>query len=174
MGGKLQYFAHEWYAITRDPVILDIENHCHLDINVNDVTYLFHGHLEYRFSYTEQGIINGEIAKLLRLGVIKVTTRQDEQIISPVFLRKKRNREHMMVLNLENLNAYNPYKHFKIDNFEQAIRLVKAGDYLASVDLRHAYYSIRIVDEQQKFICFSWQGRTYKFTWKGRYSSLSS
>ena len=52
-----------------------------------------------------------------------------------------------MVLNLKELNKYIPYKHFKMENSEQAIRLVNAGDYLASVDLRHAYYSVRIAEE---------------------------
>ena len=35
---------------------------------------------------------------------------------------------------------------------------------MASVDLRHAYYSVRIAEEQQKFLCFRWQGKIYQFT----------
>lgn len=49
-------------------------------------------------------------------------------------------------------------------NFEQAIRLIHAGDYLASVDLRHAYYSVKIANEQQKFLCFKWNNTVYQFT----------
>lgn len=51
-----------------------------------------------------------------------------------------------MVLNLEELNKHIPYKHFKLENFEQAIRIIDKGDYMASVDLRHAYYSVKIAE----------------------------
>ena len=51
-----------------------------------------------------------------------------------------------------------------MENFEQAIRLVNEGDFLASIDLKHAYYSVRIAEEQQRFLCFTWQGKVYQFT----------
>ncbi|XP_045126284.1 uncharacterized protein LOC123513278 [Portunus trituberculatus] len=69
-----------------------------------------------------------------------------------------------MVLNIKELNKYVPYKHFKMENFEQVIRLINAGDYLASVDLKHAYYSVRIAEEQQRYLCFKWDGIFYQFT----------
>ena len=69
-----------------------------------------------------------------------------------------------MVLNLKELNKHIPCKHFKMENFEQAIRLVSAGDYLASVDLGHAYYTVKVAEEQQKFLCFKWKDNIYQFT----------
>ena len=54
-----------------------------------------------------------------------------------------------MILNLEKLNEHITYKHFKMENFEQAIRLINKDFYMASVDFRHAYYSVKIADEQQ-------------------------
>ena len=51
-----------------------------------------------------------------------------------------------------------------MENFEQAIRLINAGNYLASVDLRHAYYSVKKAVEQQKFLCFKWKNTVYQFT----------
>ena len=112
----------------------------------------------------QQGVISGEIHKLLQLKVIKVAHKHPQQVISPIFLREKKNGEFRLVLNLEKLNRYIPYKHFKMENFEQAISLINQGDFLASVDLRHAYYSVKIAEEQQKFLCFTWQGVTYQFT----------
>lgn len=143
---------------------MDIVEGCHLDIKVDDICHLFSGELEYVFNEKEKGIISEEINKLLELKVIKVTQRKKDQIVSPIFLRKKKNGEYRMVLNLEKLNKHIPYKHFKMENFEQAIRLINEGDFLASVDLRHAYYSVKIAEEQQRFLCFTWQGNIYQFT----------
>lgn len=49
-------------------------------------------------------------------------------------------------------------------SLQTAIRLINEGDFLASVDLRHAYYSVKIAEEQQRFFCFKWQGIVYQFT----------
>ena len=51
-------------------------------------------------------------------------------------------------------NKFVPYKQFQMEIFERAIRLVNAGAYLASVAFRHAYYSVRIVEEHQRYLCF--------------------
>lgn len=155
---------HEWRKLTNDPHVLDIVAHCHLDINVADITHLFSEDITYGFSKEDSCIITQEVDKLLGLGVIKLTQRQEGQILSPVFLRQNKDGGFRMILNLEKLNRHIDYKHFKMENFEQAVRLVNRGDYMASVDLRHAYYSIRIAEEQQKLLCFRWQDKIYKFT----------
>ena len=101
---------------------------------MNDVKHLFSANVEYKFNKVEQDVINSEIHKLLKLEVISVTERQHGQIISPIFLRKKKNGEFRMVLNLEKLNFHIPYIHFKMEDFDLAVKHINAGDYLASVD----------------------------------------
>lgn len=162
--GRLHKFVDEWHKITTDSHILDIVKHCHLDINTDDIGPLFSEEIEYVFSKEEKLIICQEIVKLLELKVIKVTHRQKDQILSPIFLRKKKDGGFRMILNLQKLNEHIEYKHFKMENFEQAIRLINKDAFMASVDLRHAYYSVKIAEEQQKFLCFKWQGMIYQFT----------
>ena len=69
-----------------------------------------------------------------------------------------------MVLNLKKLNEYIPYKLFKMETFENALTLISKGSYMASVDLRNAYYSIQIAEEQQKYFHFTWNDKIYQFT----------
>ena len=83
--GRLQYFVHEWKKLTNDPHILDIVAHCHLDIDVDDISHLFSEDVEYVFSEEEKSITTQEIGKLLDLKVIKQTHKQENQIISPNF-----------------------------------------------------------------------------------------
>ena len=51
-----------------------------------------------------------------------------------------------------------------MEHFEQTIRLVNKGDYVVSVDLKQAYCSLKIAEEQQKYLCFQWHGKVYQFT----------
>lgn len=144
--------------------MLDIVKHCHFEIDPADIAHLFAGELEYNFSELEQKIVSDEITKLLKLKVIKLTQREDNQILSNFFLRNKKNGEARVVLNLKELNNYIPYRHFKMENFEQAITLVSDGDFMVSVDLRHTYYSVRVAEEQQRYFCFKWKSNIYQFT----------
>lgn len=50
------------------------------------------------------------------------------------------------------------------ENFEERIRLINRGKYIALVDLKHACYSVKFTGEQQKTLCFKWQGKIYQFT----------
>ena len=149
--------------MTQDPEILDTVEHCHTDLDLPENLEL-NSRIQYNFNTQEQKIIDTAISKLLKMGVIKAVDPCNGQILSPIFLRPKKNGECRMVLNLKSVNNYAPYKHFKMETFEKALTLINRGMYMASVDLRHAYYSVKIAEEQQKFFRFIWQNQIYQYT----------
>ena len=69
-----------------------------------------------------------------------------------------------MILNLKQLNSFVEYHHFKMDTLTTAIKMMRKGCYMASVDLKDAYYTVPIAAEHQKFLKFLWRGCMYKFT----------
>ena len=56
------------------------------------------------------------------------------------------------------------HHHFKMDTLESAIRMMKPGCYMASIDLKHAYYSVPVAKEHQKYQKFVFNGVLYQFT----------
>ena len=160
----MKNYVDEWREITNDTHILDIVEHCHIDLELNEHEYVKNVRVQYNFNQNEQDIVGKEIRKLLDLQVIIEVEPRNDQILSPIFLKPKKNGEYRMVLNLKKLNEYIPYKHFKMETFENALTLISKGSYMASVDLRHAYYSIQIAEEQQKYFRFTWNDKIYQFT----------
>ena len=69
-----------------------------------------------------------------------------------------------MILNLKPLNEFVDYYHFKMDTFQTALKLIQAGCFMASVDLKDAYYSIPVHPEHRKYLMFEWEGQYYQFT----------
>lgn len=67
-------------------------------------------------------------------------------------------------LNLKNTNEYVVYHHFKMDTFESAVNLIKKDCFMASIDIRHAYHSIPIAVEHQKYLRFIWKGKIFQYT----------
>ena len=96
--------------------------------------------------------------------VIKEVEHTPGEYISPIFIVPKKNGEYRMILNLKQLNENIVYHHFKMETFESALKLVKKNCYFASVDLRHAYYSVPLSEEVQKKFRFQKSGKVYQYT----------
>lgn len=57
-----------------------------------------------------------------------------------------------MILTLKSLNEFVAYQHFKMDNIQTALKLMRPKCFMASVDLKDAYYSEPIALEDRKFL----------------------
>ena len=108
--------------------------------------------------------IDAEIAKLITREVLQVTNRVPDGFISNIFIRPKKDGAFRMIPNLKPLNKFVNYHHFKMDTFRTALKLVRSGCFMASVDLKDAYYSIPIAEEDRKLLMFQWKGKYYQFT----------
>jgi hypothetical protein len=97
------------------------------------------------FNRIEEKIIDKEICNLLELKVIQEVNNSDDQYLSPIFTVPKKDGEHRMILNLKDLNQNIEYYHFKMDTFETALKLIKPNCFMASIDVRHAYYSVLLL-----------------------------
>ena len=89
----------------------------------------------------EARILDKEVNKLLQIGVIEHATHIFGECISPVFIRPKQN-GYRMILNLKLLNGAIEYIHFKMGSLQSALRMMRPGCYMASIDLKDAYYSV--------------------------------
>ena len=68
-----------------------------------------------------------------------------------------------MILNLKRLNEYVVYVHFKMESLQNVIHLIRPGVWMGSIDLKDAYYSIRVKEDQQKYFTFYWDRAYYEY-----------
>ena len=149
--------------MTNDPVILDAIKHHHIEFEAEYPTQTVQPN-KINFSAAEIMIIDAEIAKLVSKEVLQVTTRVPDGFISNIFICPKKDGAFRMILNLKPLNKFVDYHHFKMDTFRTAVKLVRPGCFMASVDLKDACYSIPIAAEDRKLPMFQWKGGYYQFT----------
>ena len=83
-----------------------------------------------------------------------------DSFISNIFIHPKKDDTHRMILNLKPLNEFVDYHHFKMNTFRTALKLIRPGCFMASVDLKDAYYSIHIAEEDRKFLILNGKGNT--------------
>jgi len=115
------------------------------------------------FNTSDSLIIDAEIQKFLSKGVIAPTQHEFGEYISPIFVANKKDGSYRMILNLKSFNQHIEYLHFKMDSVWTAIRLMTPSCYMASIDLKEAYYSVPIAESHQKYLKFEWKNMLYQF-----------
>ena len=161
----MQQFVPAWKDITDDPEVLDWVEHCHLEFIDDAPPAQETDYKIIQFNDAESAIIDYEIVKLLNKGVIVESTHSQGEFVSSIFLRLKKNGvDYRMILNLKELNKFILYRHFKMDSLKTVTDLMTQGCYMASVDIKDAYYTVAIATEHQKFLKFRWRDKLYQYT----------
>jgi hypothetical protein len=86
------------------------------------------------------------------------------EFVSPIFIMPKKDGDVRLILNLKKLNESVENFHFKMENIHTALKLITKDCWMASLDLKDAYYSVPIHPESQNFLKFSYKGGLFKFT----------
>jgi hypothetical protein len=65
------------------------------------------------------------------------------EFLSPIFSVPKKNGKIRLLLNLKQLNQHVPYSHFIMDCIYSALEVITQCCFMASLDLKDAYYSVK-------------------------------
>ena len=85
------------------------------------------------------------------------------EFISPIFSVPKKDNQVCLIVNLKLLNEHVRYMHFKMDSIDTAMKLVTKDCWMASIDLKDAYYTVMIYEKFQKYLKFCYNDRLYKY-----------
>ena len=162
MGGNTKLFVKNWKKLTLDKYILDIvSNGLRLDFKE------FPENRQCQFKplkNDELGVVKAEVDKLLSKQVIYESKREGNDYLFNVFTRNKKDGGKRMILNLKQFNTQITYRHFKMESIKQVIDIVRPNVYMASIDMKDAFYSIPIHPEQQKYLKFVVLSKIYQYT----------
>ena len=139
-GQVAAHFA-AWRTLTNDKILLSDVLGAGIEFTALPVQH----RLPYQISSEHEcSIVCQEVYKLLEKCVITKVSPIPGQILSNVFLRPKKDRTHRLILNLKRFNESVCHYHFKMDSLSTITKLVTQNCYMASVDMKDAYYSIPI------------------------------
>ena len=96
--------------------------------------------------------------------IVTKSSYEEGEYRSPIFPIMKPDGGIRIILNLKELNKSVEYLHFKMDNIKVVLANVTKGCYMASLDLKQAYHSVKIHDAYQKYLKFEWDDDLYQFT----------
>ena len=160
-----QVAAHftAWRTLINDKILLSDVLGAAIECTATSVQHKLPNQI---FSEHEYPIVRQQVhtCKLLEKRVITKVSPIPGQILSNVFLRPKKDETHRLILNLKRFNESVSHYHFKMDSLSTITKLVSQNCYMASVEMKNAYYSIPIRFSDRKFLRFIWEGELYEFT----------
>ena len=160
--GRIAHFSHAWSEITSDKFILGLVKE---GIFIEFDNFISQNEIprQYNFSETEHNAILAEIDSLLNKGVITKVDHCPGQFVSNVFVRPKRDGNFRMILNLCGLNEAVVYHKFKMSTLHSAINLMSKNCFMATLDLKDAYYCVPIHKLHKKLLRFQFDNCLYEF-----------
>ena len=152
--GSLSRYLPKWREFTSDPWILQIVSGYHLEFEttpheVNLPKFP-------KFSERETAFIESEIRKLISKGAVTEVSPCDSEFISTIFLVPMKTGDFRPVINLKPLNQFVEKIHFKMENIRMALNCISPGDFMVSIDLKDAYFSVPIFQPHRKCLRFLW------------------
>ena len=106
------------------------------------------------FSPMEEIKMQVNLEEMRHRRIIRETTNESTEFVSPIFIVKKPDGGTRLILNLKELNEFVKYEHFKTDGNKTIINMFTRNCFMATIDLKDAYYSVAISRLFQKFLMF--------------------
>ena len=96
-------------------------------------------------------------------GVLEVVTDPDPGFYSRLFLVEKSSGGWRPVIDLLPLNEFVRQTPFRMETPNSVLLVVRKDDFLASIDLKDAYFQILVHPSSRKLLCFVSNGTVYQF-----------
>jgi len=162
IAGRLRLYIEEWKKLTSDKFIIQCLQGYKIPFREIPEQSIPPG--EPNWSTHEVKRIKIEIDELLLKQAIVECEDCPGQFISSYFLIPKPDGSNRLIINLKKVNKFIIQKHFKMEDIRSALALLSQNDYMASIDLKDAYFLIPVHSEFRKFLRFRFNDKLYQFT----------
>ena len=108
-------------------------------------------------------VLGKEIEQMLIKDVMEIILDPDPSFYSSLFLVGKVTGGWRPVFDLSHLNGFVQQTPFKMETLASVLLSVRDGNFLASIDLKDAYFQIPVHQASRKLLRFLWGGVVYQF-----------
>lgn len=161
--GKVATAFHRWEALTSDKWILQTIVGQFTELANIAVT----GNTPYVLPLPpkDHTAMNATLEEYLTVQIIEPCEHSPGSHYSSLFPRYKPDQSVRVIFNLKSFNEqYITPIHFKMDTIKDVLLLVQPNCHFASVDFKHAYFSVPVAKSLRKYFRFQWNNALFQFT----------
>ena len=160
--GSLSRYVKQWERITSNSLVLKIVKEGYKIQLVSSID-LPSPIISNPRDPVKLRALTGEIEKHLENGVISPIEFSANQYVSRVFTVQKPSGDFRMIIDLKNLNNFVNKIHFRMENKETIQNLLAKNDYMVSIDLRDAFFTIPLHEESKKYAVFQFKDQRFQY-----------
>ena len=163
--GTLAYHLPEWILCTESEWILQIVERGY-ELQFLRGPQSFSGLIRTRALGAAGSASHLEIKELQRKGAIRPVGLKQRLngFYSKYFLVPKSDGSLPPILDLRRLNSFLQPLKFKMLTPREMLLCINPGDYMASIDLKDAYFHVTIAERHRKYLRFLFEGQAWEFT----------
>ena len=117
----------------------------------------------YRAGSPRAQAMRQEVEAMLAKGALKIAQDPGPGFYSRLFLVEKASGGWRPMIDLSHLNEFVQLTRFKMETVTSVLLSVREGDFLASLDLKDAYFQIPIHPSSRKLLRFTSEGMVHQF-----------
>ena len=114
-------------------------------------------------SELEQEFLDKEVKRMLEMGAIAPSDRNDLVLSSIYTVPKKGSTKRRPVINLRWVNSHLHQVHFKMSTMKDVKQALTPGCYMAKIDLTDCFWGLPVAEQDQRTLAFAWKGQKYVF-----------
>ena len=151
--GQISHNYEKWAVLTSDHNILQLVKESLIDFINDPPVQSSYPHSSVNRDHLEA--VSLEIKPLRTKKVIIPSIHEPGEFILHIFSVPKPYDKIHLILNLKNFNESAANIHFKMDNIKTVVKLITKNCWIAPIDLKDAYYRVRMDPLYQKYLKFS-------------------
>ena len=163
VAGRLRHFIPFWELIRADAWVLEtVANGYSLEVISPPA---FQGVRKTTAGKKSGRVLSGEVEDLVTKGaVVPIPLDQEEMgYYSTYFLVPKKDGGLRPILNLRYFNRHVQKRSFRMETLPSVLITLTKGCWLASIDLKDAYFHVAVVAHHQQYLRFHFGGQAYQY-----------
>lgn len=160
--GNISRYLNNWLQITNDNFVLKIVSEGYKIQFINNPVFP-QSIISSCSCPLKANAIQTQIDAYLSSSAISVIPPCSNILLSRIFLVKKANGKDRLIIDLSQLNLQINKVSFKMETHEHITNLIELSDFMASIDLSDAFFSIPVHKDYKKYLCFQFNNIIYQF-----------
>jgi hypothetical protein len=164
LGGRLAHFQDFWSQITSDNWVLSVvRSGFHLALTATPPATGVRWTQMRRNEFCS--VLLEEVRELVGKAAVELVpiNQQGKGFYSTYFLVPKKDGGVRPILNLKPFNRFMARQKFKMETLPGVLSVLPQGAWIASLDLKDAYFHVPIAKEYWQFLRFAVQGTHYQY-----------